>query len=75
MDEETRALIREALDLYKRELDIAEASHKRQLAMLEANTARNQGWQLWTRWIALAVIIAVVMSLAMPVMDWLLHRS
>jgi hypothetical protein len=74
MDDELRAFIREALDLYKRELDIAEASRDRQIAILEANSRRTRSWRWWLQWLVLAAMVAVIMAIGFPLVDWLLNR-
>ena len=73
MDEELRALIREALDLYKRELDLAETSRDRQIAIMERNSRRGLRWYL--QWLVLAFLVAVIMSIGFPLVDWFLHRT
>ncbi len=74
MYEELRSLIREALDLYKRELDIAEASRDRQIAIMEANSQRTRSWRWWLQWLVLAAMVAVIMAIGFPLVDWVLHR-
>ena len=73
MDEETRSLVREALDLYKRELDLAETGRDRQIAALEAATKRAR----YTTLIYVAAIIAMgfILSIMTPLMNRLMDTG
>jgi hypothetical protein len=74
MDAETRSLIREALDLYKRELDVIEANHQRQIAILEANNKRATSWQSKLPYVVGLIITGLAMGAVMPLMDHFLSR-
>jgi hypothetical protein len=67
-------MIREALDLYKRELDIIEANHKRQVAILEANGRRVSSWRSKVPYIVALILMGAIMGILLPVTDHLLNR-
>jgi hypothetical protein len=74
MDDELKGLLREALDLYKRQLELNETSHKQQIAVLEANSKRANGWQSRMPYVVALILIAIIMSVGLPLMDHLIRN-
>jgi hypothetical protein len=70
MDEETRTLIREALELYKRELTLMEA----QTGVLESNNKRLTSWKARMVYVAAFILMGVTMGVLFPLMDHVLNH-